>query len=340
MSFGIEIINQGSIFDGHIHTRNSDGSLTAREHLRIIATYNQAIADGAIKAEPLQHIAFTDHHTAKTFDESKYLARGYGINLIPGIEISTRDFSSCHVLGYGMSDRELLNKTYKATSAMREKKLLHFIDVLELDYKIMLDPNWVQDMAETHTLSRKKIIHKAQPLCRNLSLKKIFENEVGPAEAEQAHAHKHTAAQAIKTIRAGGGVAVLAHPWSWKKRESGNTLRFREFEKHLEGLLDAGLQGIEIPQNQDKNSAGFYEQVIKDHGLLRVGGSDMHHPNERKLGNMAITHDNVDALLEQIDHNNREVNKKTRLHVVANKGIGFPRKPLIKETVDNAQTNI
>jgi predicted metal-dependent phosphoesterase TrpH len=308
MGYGIEIINKGAIFDGHIHTRRSDGELSGREIIRVIAAYNHAIREGRVKAEPLADIAFTDHHSAKSFDEYEYLAKGYGINLIPGIEISTQDYRSCHILGYGMKGedaRKKLNAIYKEDISAREKKLKYFIDAMEIEHGILLDPDFVQDMVSTHALSRKKIVTEARKITGDtFPYRQFFEKTVGSMAIEDQHGYKHTAAEAIRTIRDAGGVAVLAHPWAWQTRE-GRSVYFRDFQKALPPLIDAGLQGIEISQNAEKSGQEFYKNIIKEHGLLTLGGSDFHNPSEKKLGNLNINREHVIALREKIKENSK-----------------------------------
>ena len=76
--------------DLHIHSRHSaDG----RESVEDIIRHARRIG--------LDVISITDHNCQKAYDEAPALAKKYGIILIPGIEISTKQG---HVLAYGIEE--------------------------------------------------------------------------------------------------------------------------------------------------------------------------------------------------------------------------------------------
>jgi predicted metal-dependent phosphoesterase TrpH len=314
MGYGTEIINNGAVADLHIHTQRSDGDLTAREIIRIIAAYNNSIKEGKIKAEPFKDISFTDHHSCKVYDESIYLARQYGLNLISGIEISTRDFKACHVLGYGIIDRPGLDEIYKEDIKIRGEKLLDYINVLECERKIILDADWIQDTAEKHRLSHKLINQKAKEFLREhgretegefAMLNRTFENTVGKMDADQSHEYKHLCADAVKTIVDAGGVPILAHPWSWKTRRESTSVTPRQVIEYMEKhLLPAGLKGFELSQNTEKFGQDLYRDFAKSNDLITTGGSDFHDPAEKKLGAINIGTAQVDKLKYEIHKSN------------------------------------
>lgn len=66
--------------DLHIHTSHSDGTATVREVLAYVATQTD-----------LRVIAITDHDTISGALEARRLAPHYGVEVIVGEEISTRD---------------------------------------------------------------------------------------------------------------------------------------------------------------------------------------------------------------------------------------------------------
>jgi predicted metal-dependent phosphoesterase TrpH len=318
MGYGTEIINNGAVADLHIHTQRSDGDLTAREIIRIIAAYNNAIKEGRIKAEPLKDISFTDHHSCKVYDESVYLARQYGLNLIPGIEVSTRDFKACHVLGYGMVDRAGIDAIYKEDIKIRGEKLLDYIDVLECERNIILDADWIQDTAEKHRLSHKLINQKAKEFLREhdrenpsefAMLNRTFERTVGRTDADQSHEYKHLCADAVKTIVDAGGVPVLAHPWSWKTRHEQEGVLPRKVVAYIEkNLLPAGLRGFELSQNTDKFGQSYFRDFAKANDLITTGGSDFHDPTEKKLGALNLDTAQVERLKKEIEKANISYN--------------------------------
>ena len=74
--------------DLHIHTTASDGTCTPREAVRRAASLG------------LRAIAITDHDTVFGHAEAFSAAMDYGIEVVPGIEVSTKYGVSVHILGY------------------------------------------------------------------------------------------------------------------------------------------------------------------------------------------------------------------------------------------------
>ncbi len=74
--------------DLHVHTTASDGTCTPEEVVRL------ALDEG------LAAIAVTDHDTADGYAQASAAAAGTALEVVPGIEISTRYFGSVHILGY------------------------------------------------------------------------------------------------------------------------------------------------------------------------------------------------------------------------------------------------
>ena len=75
--------------DLHIHTRYSACYI---DHIRPELGRNTAHAEVLHAAEEagLDAIAITDHNGGEVIDEMRELARGSGVTIIPGTEISTR----------------------------------------------------------------------------------------------------------------------------------------------------------------------------------------------------------------------------------------------------------
>ena len=76
--------------------------------------------------------------------------------------------------------------------------------------------------------------------------------------------------RSIKTIRAAGGVAVIAHPFASRR---GQTLRAESFQD----LVDAGLHGIEVHhRDQSLDEQHVLSQIAVEMNLAITGSSDYH----------------------------------------------------------------
>ena len=82
--------------DLHVHSSYSDGSETVETVMKLA------------KERGVTQISFVDHDTVKGLPEVIMLGEKYGIEVIPGIEISAYDFKrdrKVHVLGYNYQHR-------------------------------------------------------------------------------------------------------------------------------------------------------------------------------------------------------------------------------------------
>ena len=84
------------MIDLHSHTNESDGTCSPAE-----------LVDEAVRAG-VTILGITDHDTFKGFDQAVPAARQAGIELICGIELSTKlHGSSVHLLGYFLSQSQM-----------------------------------------------------------------------------------------------------------------------------------------------------------------------------------------------------------------------------------------
>ena len=117
--------------DLHMHTNKSDGVLTPKQ-----------IIDEAVKAN-LQAISITDHDTIDAYnDETIKYAKEQGIELIIGVEISTKsDRCGIHVLGYNfdINNEEFKQKLDKIRNAGHDYLKAVAKKLEALNYKINVE---------------------------------------------------------------------------------------------------------------------------------------------------------------------------------------------------------
>ncbi|MCX5703060.1 MAG: hypothetical protein NT066_00960, partial [Candidatus Omnitrophica bacterium] len=133
-------------------------------------------------------------------------------------------------------------------------------------------------------------LHIAKALVREGKVDSIFEafrkylGDKGPAFCL---GFRFSPAEAIKLIKASGGIPVLAHPYVL--HDDDLILKF----------IDYGLMGLEVYYPEHSQSMiNFYLNLAKAHDLLVTGGSDFHGDGkpEVKLGCMKVPY----ALVEKL----------------------------------------
>jgi predicted metal-dependent phosphoesterase TrpH len=257
-----------SMIDLHTHTDRSDGTLTPA-----------ALVDRAVNVG-LTAMAITDHDTFAGYDLAADLARERGLDLVCGIELSTRPDApheskrppSVHLLGYFPVDPPAVEfrRWIQGMLESRHQRNLGLIQKLRsLGIDISLEE--VQALGK-HLTARP---HFAQVLLRKgyvQSLQEAFDLYLAD-EAKAAVAREEPPLkEAIHQIRRAGGVASLAHP----VRIPGG--RDREvLSAFLKDLVASGLDAIEVHHSEHQSAdVAFYQSIADEFDLIATGGSDFH----------------------------------------------------------------
>jgi 3',5'-nucleoside bisphosphate phosphatase len=246
--------------DLHAHTTHSDGSASPKELIE------RANAKGA------RSIAVTDHDTVDAFAEARAAADRFGVEFIPGIEISA-DFSpgTMHILGY-LIDGEAppLKEQLAMLKNAREKRNPEIARRLEgLGFDISYEE--VAQLAGNNVVGRP---HFASVLVKKGYVRSIQEafdrllKKGAPAYVEKARLSPR---DAIEVIHGAGGVAVLAHPYQLKLSS------YEAADELVAELAALGLDGIEaIYSRHSPDQRSRYSEIALRHDLLITGGSDYH----------------------------------------------------------------
>jgi len=248
----------------HCHTNISDCPLSIEEIMEL------AIEQG------VTHLAVTNHDTTKGLEEAVDAGKRYGIEVIPGIEISGFDFKRgrrVHILGYFIEPghleietncQPLVNKRHSASEEMVKR-------LMAAGYEI----TWERCLEIAHGgtgVYKQHIMHALIEAGYTDSIygplyKKLFNrghNGEKPGIAFIPMEYMD-AKKAVETIRLAEGVPVLAHPGQY-----GN------FDMVPE-LVEAGLQGIEVWHPlHDEIHEEQAKQLASKYDLIMTGGSDFH----------------------------------------------------------------
>lgn len=245
--------------DLHTHSTASDGTDTPAE----------LVANAA--AAGLDVVALTDHDTVGGHAEAA-VALPEGLTLVTGAELSCRvDGIGLHMLAYLFDpsepelarERELVRDDRVPRAQAMVRKLQ------ELDVPITWEQ--VARIAGNGSVGRP---HVATALVE-LGVVDSVSDAFTPAwlgNGGRAYADKHELdpLDAIRLVKAAGGVTVFAHPLAVKRGEVVS-------ESVIARLAAAGLDGIEVDHmDHDQPARARLRGLASELGLLPTGSSDYH----------------------------------------------------------------
>ena len=250
--------------DLHMHSQASDGELSPADLMAYAAGLG------------VTRIALTDHDTATGVKTARRAAEELGMKFHSGIEVSSIWGKRCiHVVGLNINEDDTsLEDSVKAFSAHRAQRARLIADKLvdagcpDLYAKVMeLAPN-------KDNVSR---LHFARVLMKEgfaQNQQDAFDRYLGEGAPGFVMAPWPAMADAVKMIRAAGGVAVLAHPgrYSFKQEWMLDAL--------VEEFAAAGGVGIEVVSGSQ--SPKFTPRCVawaKQFNLAASVGSDFHSHN-------------------------------------------------------------
>lgn len=249
----------------HCHTTFSDGSLTPQQ---LVA---RAVAKG-VKA-----LAITDHDTISGWDEARNAAQLHGLEIVPGIELSTTyNERSMHILGFYPDPKKLQDPLHERIQGRhrRAKKMVN--KLAELGYPIELPP-----MPGSMAPGRPHIANALLAAGHVTSQQDAFQRFIGDQGPAYVPYEKFTAQEGIELLKSCGAVPVWAHPYLFR----GGIV-----EEVLPELVKAGLMGVEVYHPQHSISEErVLEELCEQYGLLMTGGSDYHGPQPKpKVGDVDL----------------------------------------------------
>ena len=238
----------------HCHTTCSDGTLTPTQLV-------QAAVQAGVSA-----LAITDHDTLSGWDEAITAAKGYNLEIVPGVELSTvhRD-RSLHILGFYPDAEKLTAPLSERIEGRKRRAEQMVVKLAALGYPISLP-----QLGEGVSPSRPHLARALVKAGYVRSSEEAFDRFLGDDKPAYVHYEKFSIAEGIALLRNCGAVPVWAHPYLF---------RGGEVEDVLKELVEAGLMGIEVyhPSHSAKEIKHL-EALCTQYGLLRTGGSDYHGP--------------------------------------------------------------
>jgi len=240
--------------DLHLHSTASDGQFSPSELVAM-----------ALERDLLV-IAITDHDTTAGIDEALEAARGTGLEVIPGVEISCDvPHEEVHLLGYYFDHRHpaLQGKLH----AMRDARLQRAKGMLARLAALGFPLPWemVAELAGDGSVGRPHIARAMVRMGYVASTDEAFVLYIGRNGPAYVERYKISPLDAVSLVKAVRGLPVLAHP-----------LKVTHF---LPELVEGGLVGLEVYYN------GYSPEDIRElaalarkFDLIPTGGSDFHGP--------------------------------------------------------------
>lgn len=249
--------------DLHIHTKYSDGILSLEEVL------NDA------KKNNITELSITDHDTIINLKDYRDLKKKYGINIIPGVEISTNK-RGMHILGYDITEFDQIEKFMYNLKKINEEKNIETIDIL---YKLGLDIDFerVKKMAVLDVITYKDIVKYIVKKGYVDNPHDVYKKYIGKGAPAYVPSITLEPKEVIELILNSNGIPVLAHPFLLDSNIS--------LEEEIISLINYGLEGIETIQPcMTQKQILEYEYYAKRFKLIRTVGSDFHDYRNSNLG--------------------------------------------------------
>jgi 3',5'-nucleoside bisphosphate phosphatase len=274
------------LIDLHSHTNESDGTCSPEQ-----------LVEEAVRAG-VRTLGITDHDTFKGYDQAVPHAAAAGVELVCGIELSTKLHGhSAHLLGYffeknGMG--EFRTWVMGQQEARRDRNIRLVARLQELGFDITLEE------AEARGRGMTGRPHFAQILVEKgyvANLRQAFDDYLDESAKGYVFRREPQFAEGVERIRQAGGIASLAHP----VRVKGDVPAL------MPELAASGLNAIEA-YHSDHTAADteLYLGLAKQYGLRVTGGSDFHGAVKPGVtlgrgcnGNLKIPGDLLEKLLAQ-----------------------------------------
>ena len=245
--------------DLHTHSTASDGSLSPSEVI-------QAAASAGLKA-----VALTDHDTIQGVPEAMAAAEKLHIECIPGIELSAfYKGLEVHIVGLFLNVEDpVLKERLDAFRNIRENRNNQMIEKMQAS-GVDITMKKLRDLEGDTVITRANIARYLIRIGFVDSVKEAFDKYLSPGMPFFVPKTGVTPKDAIETIRDNDGIAILAHPLTYKFTRD-------DLIECIETLKSYGLQGMETYYSTfSEADHRDMKRLADQYGLLHSGGSDFH----------------------------------------------------------------
>jgi predicted metal-dependent phosphoesterase TrpH len=217
-------------------------------------------------------LSITDHDTFAGYNAAKPYADEKGLDLLCGIELSTKyQGQTVHLLGYfpGAAPAEAFTTWLVVLQERRRERNFRLVENLrKVNVKITMEE--VEALGKTMA---------GRPHFAKILMKKGYVKTM--QEAFDKYLAEHGRAftereevpldEGIRRMREAGGIPVIAHPVRLGRRTAAEEAEWIETAKEM------GMLGLEVRHSDhDAAAVARYTALATRLGLLTTGGSDYH----------------------------------------------------------------
>jgi hypothetical protein len=279
--------------DFHLHSTASDG---VHSPSWVVET---AAARGVVA------LSLTDHDTTEGLAEARAAADRLGLQLIPGIELSTDlGKADVHLLGFGFDvEARALQEFLRWQREGRLTRVQTIVRILR-ENGMPIEVERVLQIAGEATVGRPHVARALLEKGYVASVQEAFDLWLGNGKPADVNREKLIPMDAIRMIHDHGGVVFVAHA----------IFIGDDYPAAVEQLARWGLDGIETYyKHYDAATIQAHERLATRLGLAKSGGSDYHglgNPDDREIGDIPFADEHVDAFLDYLERQGVNTGKK------------------------------
>ncbi|MFD0482440.1 PHP domain-containing protein [Kineococcus sp. GCM10028916] len=252
--------------DLHTHSNASDGTQSPAD---VVASAAQA---------GLDVVALTDHDTSDGWVAAVTAGERLGVRVVPGVEISClRRGVSVHLLAYrhDPTDEPLVRMLAESRTS-RASRARQMVERLGPDTGL----RWEDVLEHVHgdaTIGRPHIADALVGLGVVEDRDEAFATLLSGRSRYFVPQTAPDPVEAVRRVRAAGGVPVIAHPAASKRGSCiGDT--------DIEAMVEAGLAGLEVDHRDHSDAERAHlRDLASSLDLLITGSSDYHGTGKRNL---------------------------------------------------------
>jgi predicted metal-dependent phosphoesterase TrpH len=215
-------------------------------------------------------LALTDHDAIAGVEEAAEAAKGFGIELVPAIEMScVHEYAEdLHICGYWI-DLATIKPACERAQKERVNRAEEIIQRLRnWGFEVKIE-DAIKEAGDALSIGRP---HIARAAGATGDLGPFFEEYLVPGAKAFVPRRWPTAEQAIALIHEAGGTAVIAHPyWDIEAPD--------EVEDLIRSLKPDGVEAFYPPHTQEQTE--HLLSLCDELGLIPTASSDYHGPTHK-----------------------------------------------------------